>query len=107
VILLADQTGLKKETAAALAYLVGPITGVVLLLMEKDSFVRFHAIQSILTFTGLVALQFILGVTVILSALIPLTTLVGFVLWLVLMYKALQGERFEVPVIGKYANKLL
>lgn len=104
---MADQTGLKKETAAALAYLVGPITGVVLLLMEKDSFVRFHAIQSILTFTGLVALQFILGVTVILSALIPLTTLVGFVLWLVLMYKALQGERFEVPVIGKYANKLL
>ena len=104
---MAEQTGLKKETAAALSYLIGPITGVILLLMEKDDFVRFHAMQSILTFGGLVVLQFVLGATVILSVLIPLTSLAGFVLWLVLMYKALQGERFEVPVIGKYAKKLL
>ena len=104
---MAEQTGLKKEIAAAIAYLIGPITGVIMLLMEKDSFVRFHAMQSIIVFVGLIVIQMLLAATVILSVLIPLTTLAGFILWLVLMYKALQGEKWEVPFVGKYVHKLL
>jgi len=100
-------TGLKRETAAALSYLIGPITGVIMLLLEKDEFVRFHAMQSIVVFAGLIVLQWALAATVILSVLIPLTTLVGFILWLVLMYKALQGEKWSVPVLGKYVDKFL
>lgn len=107
MIILAEKTGLKKETAAAIAYLVGPITGIVMLLLEKDEYVRFHAIQSIAVFGGLAVLQWVLGITVILSVLIPLTTLGGFVLWLVLIYKATQGEKFLVPVVGKYVLRLL
>ena len=104
---MAEQTGLKKEIAAAIAYLIGPITGVIMLLMEKDSFVRFHAMQSIIVFVGLIVIQMLLAATVILSVLIPLTTLAGFILWLVLMYKSLQGEKWEVPFVGKYVHKLL
>ena len=38
----------------ALAYLLGPITGILFLLMEKgNKFVRFHAMQSTILFGGL------------------------------------------------------
>lgn len=40
-------TGLKKETSAALSYVLGFITGIIFLIIEKDPFVRFHAMQSI------------------------------------------------------------
>lgn len=100
-------TGLKKETAAAISYVVGPITGIVMLLLEKNDFVRFHSMQSIVVFGGLFVLQWILGVTAIFAVLIPLTTLIGFILWLVLIYKALQGERWKVPYVAKFTEKLL
>jgi len=100
-------TGLKKETSAALAYVLGPVTGVIFLIIEKDPFVRFHAMQSITTFVGLIALQWILTFTVILIFLVPLVGILMFVLWLLLIYKAWQGESWEVPVFGKFAKQLL
>ncbi len=100
-------TGLKKETAAALSYLLGPITGVIVLVLEKDEYIRFQAMQSIVVFISLFVLHWVLGITVILAFLLPLVSLVSFVLWLVLIYKALQGEKFQVPFLGKYVTKLL
>ena len=100
-------TGLKKNTAAALSYVLGPVTGIVFFILEKDSFVRFHAMQSIVVFVGLFALQWILGLTVVLIMLVPLVGIVSFVLWLVLIYKAWMGEEFEVPFLGKLARQLL
>jgi uncharacterized membrane protein len=99
-------TGLKKETAAALSYVLGPITGVVFLVLEKDPFVRFHAMQSIVVFIVLFVLQWVLGLTIILLPLVPLVGILGFVLWLLLIYKAWQGERWVVPFLGKYAEKM-
>lgn len=99
-------TGLKKETAGALSYVLGPITGVIFLILEKDRFVRFHAMQSIVVFVGLFILQSLLAVTVILAILTPLITLIFFILWLLLIYKAWQGEEWEVPVFGKFARQL-
>jgi uncharacterized membrane protein len=100
-------TGLKKETSAALAYVLGPITGVIFLILEKDNaFVRFHALQSIVVFVGLFAIQWMLGITIILLPLVPLVGIVSFILWLVLIYKAWQGEEFEVPFAGKLARQL-
>jgi uncharacterized membrane protein len=52
-------------------------------------------------------LQWVFGLTIILLALVPLISLFGFVLWLILIYKAWQGEEWEVPVLGKYARKLV
>ena len=100
-------TGLKKTTAGALAYVLGPITGIIFLLIEKDPFVRFHAMQSTVVFVVLFVLQWILGITIILFPLSALIGLVAFVLWLILIYKAWQGEEWEVPVLGKIARNLL
>jgi len=99
-------TGLNKNTAGALAYVLGPITGVVFLILEKDPYVRFHAMQSIVVFISLFVLQWVLGLTVILLLLVPLIGIVSFVLWLILIYKAWQGEKWEVPVLGKFAKQL-
>ena len=102
-----SQTNLDKNTTAALPYVLGPITGVFFLLIEKDPRVRFHAMQSTLVLGGVMILQFLLGATLILAALIPLLSIVGFVLWLVLIYKTWQGEDWEVPVVGQYARNFL
>ena len=100
-------TGLKKEMAGALSYLFGPVTGGFFLVLEKDKFVRFHAMQSIVTFGGLFVVNIILTMTIILAFLMPLVMILGFVLWLVCMYKAMQGQEWEVPFFGKIAKQLL
>ena len=96
-------TGLPKNTSAALCYLLGWITGLVFLLIEKDDkFVRFHAMQSIVTFG---ALNIVMVVPVIGIMLSPLIGLLGLVLWLVCMIKAYQGEKFKLPIAGDFAEK--
>jgi len=97
-------TGLPKNTAAALSYVLGWITGIVFLLIEKDSFVRFHAMQSVITFGALTVIAIIPVIGWVLS---PLVMILGFVLWLVLIFKAYQGEEFKLPVIGDFAKKQL
>jgi uncharacterized membrane protein len=99
-------TGLDANLAAALSYLVGFVTGIIFLLVEKDNkFVRFHAMQSTLLFLGIVAVDIlfqlvpILGALVFLFVVIPLSA----VLWLLLMYKAYQGEEFKLPLVGQMA----
>ena len=99
--------GLKKETAGAVAYVLGPITGIFFLVTSKDPFVRFHAMQSTVVFAALFILQWVLGITIILFPLSALVGLVSFVLWLILIYKAWQGEEWKVPVLGKIAVNLL
>jgi len=100
-------TGLSKNTAGALSYVLGPITGIVFLILEKDPFVRFHAMQSIVVFLGIFVLQWIVGFTIILLPLVPIIGILGFVLWLLLIYKAWQGEEWEMPMVGKWVRKLL
>lgn len=100
-------TGLKKETAGALAYVLGPITGVIFLVIEKDPFVRFHAMQSIVVLGGLWALSWILPLTIILAFFTGIVWVIWFILWLVLIYKAWQGQEWEVPVLGKIARNLV
>lgn len=95
-------TGLPRNTAAALSYVLGWLTGIIFLLIEKDPFVRFHAMQSIVTFGILTIVPLVPVVGWILS---PLVMVVAFVLWLVLIFKAYQGEEFKLPVIGEFAKK--
>lgn len=94
-----------KNMMGAVAYLLGFITGVILLVVEKeDKFVRFHAMQSIVVF----GLLFLIGLIPVLGwvtgvILAPLS----FILWLLLMWKAYQGEMFKLPVLGDFAEKQL
>ena len=99
-------TGLKKNTAGALAYVLGPITGIIFLILEKDPYVKFHAMQSIVVFVVLFVLQWVLGLTIILLVLVPLVGILAFVLWLMCIYKAWMGVEWEVPILGKIARKL-
>lgn len=100
-------TGLKRETAAALSYVMLLVTGFIFLLLEKDPFVRFHAMQSIVFSVVALALNTLIMLTVILAPLVNLLVLIEFAVWLVMIYKASQGEQWELPYLGKYVYKLL
>jgi len=102
-------TGLKKETSAALATLLGPtlVVPILFLLLEKDEFVKFWAFQSIVVYIALFALNWILVLTIFLIFLTPLVFVLGVILWLMMTYKAWQGEKWVVPVIGRFAMKLM
>ncbi|MDB5923010.1 MAG: hypothetical protein JWN13_1946 [Betaproteobacteria bacterium] len=100
-------TGMNQNVAGLLCYLVGWITGLIFFLIEKDNkFVRFHAMQSIITFGGLTMLFMLLGFIPFLGWLLfPILGIVQLVLWILLMVKAYQGELFKLPVIGDLAEK--
>lgn len=97
-----------ERAMAVIAYFGWWVTGVMLLVAEKDnSFIRFHAMQSTIFF-GFVTLMFIF-----LLFIPPLWTLnlilspLSFVYWLYLMYQAYEGEEYEIPYIGQMAKKQL
>jgi uncharacterized membrane protein len=103
-------TNLEPNVAGALSYAFGWITGLVFFLIEKDDdFVRFHAKQSIIVFGAITVLSIIFGILFlipfvgwILGTLLWIATLV---LWIFLMIKAYQGERFKLPIAGDLAEK--
>jgi uncharacterized membrane protein len=116
----APTTGLAPHVAGALAYILGPITGVLFLVIEKENrFVRFHAAQSITVGIVTIALYIALSLLGTVLAFIPvlgwivallLTLVIGFgsfVLWLVLMWRAFQGKEWEVPIAGGLARRLV
>jgi len=92
--------------AAALSYLVGFVTGVIFLLVEKENkFVRFHAMQSTILFAGIVAIDILLQLVPILGALVVIFVVIpaSAILWLLLIFKAYQGEEFKLPLVGDMA----
>lgn len=98
-----------QNLLAALTYLLGFITGIIFLLLEKkNKFIRFHAMQSTITFGGIFVINIILGFIPILGWIVGiLLSLVSFILWIVLMVKAYQGEHFKLPYIGDLAEQQL
>jgi len=108
-------TGLPRNTAAALAVVLAPtIIGTVgLFFLEKDSFVRFYAVQVLVTFASIIAFQqgllFFTGLGFLstLTHLAGLFTILGFIVWLIMVYKAWQGDSWEVPVLGKVTHLVI
>lgn len=98
-----------ENLMGAAAYLLGFITGIIFLLVEKQSkFVRFHAMQSTILFGGVFVANIALGFIPILGWMTGLIlSLVAFILWIVLMWKAFQGEMYKVPYVGELAVKQL
>lgn len=105
---MAETKGNENLMAAA-SYLLGFITGVIFLLVEKQSkFVRFHAMQSTVLFGGIFIINIALGFIPILGWLAGLLlSLAAFILWIVCMWKAFQGEMYKAPVVGDIAEKQL
>jgi uncharacterized membrane protein len=105
--------GLEENIAGVLCYVLGWITGVVFLLLEKENkFVRFHAWQSIATFLPLSILIWIFQwffwmIPFLGGAIVSLLSILVLILWLVLMFKAYQGEMYKLPIVGDFAESKL
>jgi uncharacterized membrane protein len=115
------QPGLSENVAAFLCYLVGWVTGIIFFFIDKRPFVRFHAAQSIVVFGGLHILNIVVGIFFFRvgfmmmggygafglgSALYGLINLAAFILWILLMVKAYQHEKFEVPIAAGIAKSI-
>lgn len=102
-----SSTGIPENLAATLCYLFPMVGGIFFLALEKRSrYVMFHALQSLLTF-GCLALAHVLSGAVPIIGLLAsaLLALIGVLLWLVLMFHAIQGRWFKMPWIGHFAEK--
>ncbi len=99
--------GLDANVAGLLCYLLGFISGILFLVLEKkSSYVRFHAFQSTFTFIALFVVQIVANRIPALGMLISFAlSIVSLVLWVLLMVKAVQGERFKLPVVGDMAEE--
>jgi uncharacterized membrane protein len=116
------QSGLAENVAGLLCYVLGWLTGLIFLLIDKRPFVRFHAAQSLVTFGGLHIINIVigaifgfgfffggagglagLGIGYLFYCLIGLVSLV---LWIVCMIKAYQGQKFRVPIAADLADSI-
>ncbi len=98
-------TGLDERVAALLCYVVGWVSGLVFFMLEKDNkFIRYHAMQSIITFGVLSIALAILGQVLIIAWVAwPLTV----ALIVVLAFKAYQGEEYRLRWAGDLARRWL
>jgi len=110
---------METNLVGALTYLAGFITGIIFLVLDpykSNSFVRFHAFQSI--FFNVAWIAFWIVWMILSAVLTPLTagifglialplmlifTLAGFGIWIFLMYQAYQQKLFKLPIVGKFA----
>jgi uncharacterized membrane protein len=100
------ETGLEPNVAGLLCYVAGWVSGLVFLLLEKkDKFVRFHAIQSIIVFGAINLAYFIFFRIPYIWFIGWIFWALGVVLWIVLMVKAYQGEKYKLPISGNLAEK--
>jgi uncharacterized membrane protein len=107
-------TGLDPRLGGLLAYLLGWVTGLVFLLVEKEHReVRFHAAQSLLVSVALIGVYLALSVV----AMVPVVGLLalpgylvvglgGFGLWVYLLLQGYHLRHVRLPVIGAMAEQL-
>jgi uncharacterized membrane protein len=120
-----NPSGLTDNTAGAIAYITF-IPAIVFLILppyNTSPFVKFHAWQSILFNLAafVIGLAISIGLGIVLAAtgafmsfgffglshLIGLAVdLVWFILWLLCVLKAANGQRFKLPLIGAFAEQL-
>jgi uncharacterized membrane protein len=109
----ASSEGLAENVAGLLCYVLGWLTGIIFILIDKRPFVRFHAAQSIVVFGALTVIRIGLGIVMGIGgfvgfglwALVSMVLgLVGLVLWILLMVKAYQHELFRVPIAAGIAD---
>ena len=102
-----NSTGLSPNVAGLLCYVAGWISGIVFLIIEKESkSVRFHALQSIVTFGVLTVVQIVLSFIPIIGwILVPLVWILMVVLWIILMIRAYSGVMWKLPWVGNWAEQ--
>jgi uncharacterized membrane protein len=113
----AATAGLTENIAGTLCYLGGLLTGIIFLVLapyNQNPRIKFHAFQSIffnlvwiVGWFALIPLGMLLpyGFSALLSMVSLLLSLGGFLVWLLLMWKAYQGQPLSLPVIGGIAQQ--
>jgi len=109
--------GLQENVAGLLCYILGWVTGLIFLLIDKRPFVKFHAAQSIAMSIGVIVLYIALAIFMgvlhvmhifFLGLLIyPILWLALFLLWIFVMYKAYQHEKYKLPIIGNLVEGMV
>jgi uncharacterized membrane protein len=112
--------GMQENVAGLLCYILGFITGIIFLVLapyNQNKFVRFHAFQSIFLSVAWVAVVIVeqilnaimLSISLAMFGLVAtiwmLIGLAFLVLWVVLMVKAYNGQKWKLPIIGDLAEK--
>jgi uncharacterized membrane protein len=106
--------GMADNVAGMLAYIT-IIPAIIFLVVEpynKNRFIRFHAFQCLFFAVAWTALWIVLNIVVhipflgwLTILLWPLVGLAGFIIWVILLLKANQGQMWKLPVIGDLAEK--
>src|SRR6202522_1032059 len=106
-------SGMSENVAGLLCYVLGWVTGLIFYFIDKRPFVRFHAAQSMVVFGGLTIIRIALGMMFITGTgfhmgfgLLALVSIIGFILWILLMIKAFQGEKYRLPVAADLADQI-
>ena len=98
--------GLDENIAGLLCYLLGFVSGIIILIMERENkFVRFHALQSTMWFILLTIVSLVSGwifgwiplIGGLISSVLTLLTVASAIF---LMYNAYMGKQFKIPIIG-------
>lgn len=102
-------TGLLPNVAGLLCYIGGWVSGIIFFVIEqKNSWVRFHAAQSIVVFGTITVAAIILGlIPIVGGAFAAIIWIIGFILWIILMVKAYHGERYRVAWAGNIAERMV
>ena len=102
-------TGLSPNTAGLLCYVAGWISGIIFLVLEqRNKFVRFHAAQSIVAFGTITVAGIIFGlIPVVGDAFSVIIGIIGFIVWIIMIVKASNGEWYKLPWAGDVAEKIV
>ncbi|MFC1966530.1 DUF4870 domain-containing protein [Chloroflexota bacterium] len=100
-------TGLAENVAGLLCYVLGWISGIVFLIIKpQNKFVRFHAFQSVVVFGVLTIASIVLTWIPFIGGFFgAVLGILSFILWVVLMVKAIQGTKYKLPWAGDFAEK--
>lgn len=104
-------TGLPRNILAAVCYLPIPYIGwlapVIIFLVEKDKFVRYHAAQSFVFMIAITIVTVVMVLSIILALLVPLMLLAAFLSELYMAYQAYLGKEYKFPKVGDFVTKQL
>jgi uncharacterized membrane protein len=101
------------NTAAAVAYLIPLLSGILVFSLSDDDFSQFHAAQSVAIFGLFTAASSIFAGTFVaiggiaVTVLNSLLSVVGLGIWLFLIATAYQGEKRRIPVAAPLAEALM
>lgn len=101
--------GIVEHIAIALSYALGWISGLIILLIEKENeTVRYHAAQSIIIFGSITLLNILLPMFLFMGglALMSLLSLATFILWIIFIVTALNKKPLKIEFLISYAEQL-